>query len=190
MRMIVRFMVALAALCFSTSAPAQTQAAPTGQESPMRAPFDLKLHIDKNPERPEFVRHFEQTPYVEGGKVYVYAGERIGINVTLKDGQIVSVTYGPDSSTSDISFSLKQEQIKEDFNIMMLVTRNGLKRTLTFDAAMIIPEGTIPEGKGPIKTGISPVDPGQSGYESWPNPIIRMVLSNFKLTDAATAAQK
>jgi hypothetical protein len=185
MRTIVRFIVALAALCLSASAPAQTPASSSGEEPPLRPPFNLKLHIDKSPEKPEFIRHFDQTPYVESGKVYVYAGERIGINVTLKDNQIVGVAYAPDSGSSDISFSLKQEQIKDDFNIMMLVTRNGLKRTLTFDASM-----TIPEGKGVFKTGITPVDPGQSGYESWPNPIVRLVLSNFKLTDAAPPAQK
>ena len=185
MKMIVRFIVALAALCLSASAPAQTQASPSGGEPAMRAPFDLKLHIDKNPQKPNFIQHIDRTPFVEAGNVSVFPGERIGINVTLKDNQIAGIAYAPDSASSDISFSLKQEKIKEDMNIMMLVTRNGLKRTLTFDASM-----TIPEGKGPIKTGVTPVDPGQSSYESWPNPIIRLVLSNFKLTDAAPPAQK
>jgi len=183
--MIVRFIVALAALCPSTFATAQTPASPSAKQPPMRAPFDMKLHLDKSPEKPEFIRHFDRTPFIEDGKVYVYAGEVVGINVTLKDNQIVSVAHAPDSGSSDIGFSLKQEKIKEDFNIMMLVTRNGLKRTLTFDASM-----TLPEGKGSFKTSITPIDPGQSGYESWPNPIVRFVLSNFKLTDAPASAQK
>jgi hypothetical protein len=183
--MIVRCIVALAALCLSISATAQTPASPSGEQQPMRAPFDLKLHLDKSPSKPEFIRHFDQTPFIEDGKVYVYAGEIVGINVTIKDNQVAGVAYAPNAGSSDISFSLKQEQIKEDFNIMMLVTRNGLKRTLTFDASM-----TLPEGKGSFKTTITPVDPGQSGYESWPNPIIRFVLSNFKLTDTPAPAPK
>ena len=178
MRTIVRFIVALAAICIPASAYAQ---APAGQKSPLRPPFDLKLHIDK---KPDYTEHFDRTPYVSGNQVFVFPGERFGINVTLKDDKIAAISYEPDGAKSDIEFHLTQETITPEITIMMLVTHNGLKRTLLFDAKM-----TMPKEKAPFDTSITPVEPGLSSYESWPNPIIQLILSNFRLADQAPPAK-
>jgi hypothetical protein len=178
MRTNVRFIVALAAISIAASAHAQ---APAGQKSTFRPPFDLNLHIDK---KPDYHEHFDRTPYVSGNQVFVFPGERFGINVTLKDDKIAAIAYEPEGAKSDIEFHLTQETITPQLTIMVLVTRNGLKRKLLFDARM-----TIPNEKAPFDTNITPVEPGQSSYESWPNPIIQLILSNFRLTDPAPPAK-
>jgi hypothetical protein len=178
MRTNVRFIVALAAISIAASAHAQ---APAGQKSTFRPPFDLNLHIDK---KPDYHEHFDRTPYVSGNQVFVFPGERFGINVTLKDDKIAAITYEPEGAKSDIEFHLTQETITPQLTIMVLVTRNGLKRKLLFDARM-----TIPNEKAPFDTNITPVEPGQSSYESWPNPIIQLILSNFRLTDPTPPAK-
>jgi hypothetical protein len=163
----------------STSALAQSQPGQADQKQAFRPPFELKLHIDK---KPDYEQHFDRTPYVAGNEVFVFPGERFGIYVTVKDNQIASIAYEPEGAKSDIEFHLSQEKITDTMTIMMLVTRNGLKRTLVFDARM-----SIPKEKDPFKTDITPIEPGLSSYESWPNPIIELVLSNFRFTDAAAA---
>ena len=178
MRTNVRFIVALAAICIAASAHAQ---APARQSSTLRPPLDLKLHIDK---KPDYVEHFDRTRYVAGDQVFVFPGERFGINVTLKDDKITAITYEPEGAKSDIEFHLTQETITPQLTIMVLVTRNGLKRTLLFDAKM-----TIPKEKAPFDTNITAIEPGQSSYESWPNPIIQLILSNFRLADPGSPAK-
>jgi len=165
----------------STSAFAQSQPGQADPKQVFRPPFDLKLHIDK---KPDWEQHIDRTPFVAGNEVFVFPGERFGINVTVKDNQIASIAYEPDGAKSDIEFHFSQEKITDTMSIMMLVTRNGMKRTLVFDARM-----SIPKEKEPFPTGITPIEPGLSSYESWPNPITEIVLSNFRLTDTA-AAQK
>lgn len=178
MRTIVRFIVALAAISIAASAHAQ---APASRNSTFRPPFDLKLHIDK---KPDYTEHFDRTPYVSGNQVFVFPGERFGINVTLKDDKIAAIAFEPEGTKNDIEFHLTQETITPDLTIMVLVTHNGLKRTLLFDARM-----TIPKEKASFDTSITPVEPGQSSYESWPNPIIQLILTNFRLTDPTPPAK-
>ena len=57
----------------------------------------------------------------------------------------------------------------------MLVIRNRLAKRLYVDALM-----TMPEKSGIVKTSIMPIEPGLSSYESWPHPIIQLVLRNLR----------
>jgi hypothetical protein len=66
--------------------------------------------------------------------------------------------------------------------MMMLVTRNGLKHRLLFDALM-----TVPDKKGIFKTSIIPIEPGLSNYESWPHLIVQLVLRNFRFVESNSA---
>jgi len=60
--------------------------------------------------------------------------------------------------------------------MMMLVLKSNIKQVLYQDALM-----TIPGKKGIYKTSILPLQPGLGGYESWPHPIVQLVLRNFRL---------
>jgi len=175
MRKTVRFVLALAILLSTAPAFVQQQAAPPPEQLVFRPPFDLKLKIDKEH---YYQEHFAEIPFVAAGDVYLFAGESFGINVTVVDDKITGVTYQPDSAKCDVSFRFSQEKLDKNEMIMMLTTRNGLKHRLLFDALM-----TVPGKKGVFKTSILPIEPGLSNYESWPDPIVQLVLRNFRFVE-------
>ena len=181
MRKTVRSVVAFAILFSAATAFVQSQGAPLPQQPAFRLPFDLKLKIDKGH---YYEEHFADIPFVADSDVYLFAGESFGINVTVVDGKITGVTYQPDTAKCDVSFKFSQEKLKKDEMMMMLTTRNGLKGRLLFDALM-----TIPGKKGIFKTSILPVEPGLSNFESWPHPIVQLVLRNFRFVENSTATQ-
>ncbi|MFZ1083560.1 MAG: hypothetical protein WAN35_01195 [Terracidiphilus sp.] len=180
MRMIAGRIVALAMLSITTLSFAQSQAGQIAHEPVYRAPFDLKLHIDK---KHYYEQHFDKVPFVIDNDVYLFVGENFGVNVTIVDNQITGLTYQPNSNKSDIGFEFMQEKLNKDEMMMMLVTHNGLKLRLLFDALM-----TIPDKKGILKTSIIPIEPGLSNFESWPHPIVQLVLRNFRFVESSPAA--
>jgi len=68
--------------------------------------------------------------------------------------------------------------------MMMLVIRNNLKRRLYLDALM-----TVPDKKGIYKTRLLPVEAGLSNFESWPHPIVQLVVRNLRLSEKPPANQ-
>jgi hypothetical protein len=182
MRKIAGWVMALAMLTITTLGFAQSQTGQGASEPVFRTPFDLKLAIDKEH---YYEQHFDKIPYVIENDVYLFAGESFGINVTIVDNQITGITYQPDSAKSDVWFIFSQEITDRVPKMMMLVTRNGLKHRLLFDALM-----TIPDKKGIFKTSILPIDPKLSNYESWPHPIVQLVLRNFRFVESNPAAPR
>lgn len=68
-----------------------------------------------------------------------------------------------------------RETYSGDKVMTILTTHNKLKRRLYFDAAM-----SFPDKKGMFKTNVLPIEPGLFSFESWSQPIVRLVLSNFR----------
>jgi hypothetical protein len=66
--------------------------------------------------------------------------------------------------------------------MMLLVIENYTKHKLFIDALM-----TVPKRERPQKTTILPVGPGLGGYESWPHPIVQLVLCNIRLQEKSSA---
>src|ERR1700740_277004 len=151
--------------------------APTGavaQESAFRAPFVLKLHVDNEH---YYEETFDRVPYVAENEVYLFAGETFGINVTISENQLSRIIYQRDPAKADVEFKFTQEKSPNRLT-MLLVIRNKLKRKLYLDALM-----TIPEKKEIFKTSVLPVEPNLSDFESWPHPIVQLVLRNFRFSE-------
>jgi hypothetical protein len=184
MRINRKFSLPVAAILLTAFSFGQTPAGGAAQELVFRAPFDLKLHVDKEH---FYQEHFEKIPYVADNEVYLFAGESFGINVTVVDGQISGITYQPGPDKSDVQFKFSQEKSgnKAAPFMMMLATQNHLKQRLQFEALM-----TIPGKQGAFKTSILPVEPGLSGFESWPNPIVQLVLRNFRFIESPSRPAK
>jgi hypothetical protein len=64
------------------------------------------------------------------------------------------------------------------------VTKNNTKQKLFFDALM-----TVPDRQKPLKTSLLPVRPGLGSYESWPHPIVQLMLRNIRLKEESNAQQ-
>jgi hypothetical protein len=154
--------------CFS-------QAKGTTQEEPVfRAPFRLRLHVDN--ER-YYEETFDRVPYVADNDVYLFAGEAFGINVTVTESEICRVAYQRDPAKADVELRFTQEKSPNGW-MMMLVIRNRLKRRLYLDALM-----TIPGREEIFKTNVLPVEPNLSDFESWPHPIVQLVLRHFRFSE-------
>lgn len=147
-----------------------------------RAPFDLKLQIDKGH---YYQQHFDRVPYVADNVVYLFVKENFGINVTITDDQISGISYQSDAAKADVTFKFTQEKAGGGQTTMMLITQNKLKRALHFDALM-----TIPGKQGAFKTSIVPIMPSLSNFESWPRPIVQLALQNFRFVDTGSTASQ
>jgi hypothetical protein len=168
----------LVVMASTLSSPLYSQAVGTAQEELVfRVPFTLKLHIDKDQ---YYQQTFDHIPYVANGAVYLFAGENFGINVTITDNRPSEITYQRDPAKADVELKFTQETSPDGF-MMLLVTRNKLKRKLFFDALM-----TEPGKKEIYKTSVLPVEPNLSNFESWPHPIVQLILSNFRFKESGS----
>ena len=147
---------------------------PTPKGPVMREPFNLRLKVDKV-HYDEF--HYDKQPYVSDNAVYLFSGEKFGVNLIVKDGRVAQVLYQPDVKKADVVFGFEQPKELQDGLGMALTIDNKMKRGVSMEGLM-----TIPGKKDPLKTSILPVQPGKSGLESWPHPIWQLVLGNLQLT--------
>jgi hypothetical protein len=144
------------------------------QEPVFRAPFVLKLRIDKEH---YYEQSFDRVPYVAENEVYLFAGETFGINLTVTENQLSRITYERDPAKADVALAFTQEESERGLR-MLLVIQNRLKRRLSYDALM-----TRPEKKEIYKTSVLPVEPSLSNFEEWPHPIVQLVLKNFRFSE-------
>ena len=160
----------IVSLFLSVSSTAQPRKA--NQNKPVfRVPFVLKLRIDG---QHYYEQKFGKVPYVADGDVYLFSGDSFGISAGVTGGQISQITYQPNAAKADVEFGFFQHRGAGGF-VMMLVIRNKLKRKVYLDALM-----TIPGKSTVLKTDILPIPPGLTDYESWPHPIVQLVLRNFR----------
>lgn len=141
-------------------------------ETIFREPFTLKLHVDKEH---FYEQSFGKIPYVQDSDVYLFKGDEFGLDLNIKDNSIHGVSYQSDLKKADVTFKLTQEVQPDGSAMMLLVIQNRAKQTLNVDALM-----TVPNGKGIAKTTIVPIQAGLADYESWPHPIVQLVLRNFR----------
>jgi hypothetical protein len=143
-------------------------------EPVFREPFTLKLQVDKEH---FYEEKLPKIPFVHGGDVYLVKGDEFGLAVDIQDNAIRAVKYQPEIKSADVTLKFTQEVQADGTAMMMLVIRNRTKQTLYMDALM-----TVPNKKGVAKTNVLPIEPGLSGYESWPHAIIQLVLRNIRTT--------
>jgi hypothetical protein len=171
----LRNFVALVIATLALSSVCLPQAKSATQEEPVfRAPFKLKLHVDDDR---YYEQSFDRIPYVAGNDVYLFAGEAFGLNVTVTENEVSHIAYERSPAKADVELRFTQEKSQNGW-MMMLVIRNKLKRRLYLDALMTIP------GKDEIlKTNVLPVEPNLSDFESWPHPIVQLVLRDFRFSE-------
>jgi hypothetical protein len=173
--MIVRGIITFAistTLLLSACFP-QTKSA-TEEEPVFRAPFKLKLHVD---DEHFYEQGFDRIPYVADKDVYLFAGEAFGLDVTITENEVSHIVYERNPAKADVELRFTQEKSQDGW-IMMLVIRNKLKRRLYLDGLM-----TRPGSDEIFTTNVLPVEPNLSDFESWPHPIVQLVLRNFRFSE-------
>jgi len=180
MRSLRAFIIAtVILLAAAVSLYAQTSN-PKQKASITREPFTLRLKIDK--EHYSDI-HFDRQPYVSENEVYLFPGDKFGVNLVIRDDRVVEVHYQPDVQKADVWFGFEQPKELQDGLGMALTIDNKMKRGVSMEGLM-----SVPGKKDVFKTSILPVKAGKSGLESWPHPISQLVLGNLQLT-AESASQ-
>ena len=109
--------------------------------------------------------------------VYLFKVEEFGLSFDVQGGTVRAVVYQSDLNKADVTLKFSQEVNADGTTMMLLVIQNHTKQTLNVDALM-----TVPSEKEAVETTILPVKPGLGGYESWPHPIVQLVLRNIRLS--------
>ena len=150
----------------------------------------------------EFEYPTEPFPYADGGNVSLFAGEAILLDFaadgsTVKDPHFVRLIdkvdtagvrgYGAATANAGkaapnerhtMSLEFRQESGKPD---MTLLLRSDLNFTVKFDALIWLPTRN---GVQVTRTSMCPVLAGTAGFEFWPQPIIMIALTNFRVIEA------
>ena len=164
----------------STAKPRSTNT--TVKKPVMRAAFTLHLKVDKD-HYEDF--HYDKQPYVSENEVYLFSGEKFGVNLIVKGSRVVDVRYQPDVSRADLVFGFEQPNELQNGLAMALTIDNRMKHDVGMEAM-----GGIPGKKEPFKDKITPVKAGKSSTEFWPQPIAQLVLGNFRLASEGTNTPK
>lgn len=143
-----------------------------------REPFTLKLRVDKDH---YYEQHFDKVPYVAENDVYLFLDDHFGVNSTDNKGEFLTVTYQPDGAKADVQFGFTQEKRGNGMIMMLLTVQNKLNHRLSYEALM-----TVPRREGILKTNVLPIEPRLASFESWPHPIVQLVLRNFRFSDSPT----
>lgn len=161
----------------------QPASTPTPAESNLvfRDPFKLILRTD---EKHAYEQDFGKVPYVANGDVYLFVKDNFGVNLKLDGDKVTEVIYQPDIAKADVSFHFTQEKMDDGF-MMMLTIKNNTKHRLYMNALM-----TVPGQTGIKQTSILPVEAGLSNFESWPHPIVQLVLRDLRFTKEITSTTK
>jgi len=164
-----------------TSVSAQTGAA-KASGPPLRESFTLRLKVDKDHYSDI---HYDKQPYVSENEVYLFPGDKFGVNCVVKDGRIAEVRYQPDVNKADVVFGFEQPKELQQGIGMTLTIDNKMKRPVSMEALM-----SVPGKKDVFKTPILPVKAGKSGLEAWPHPISQLVLGNLQYAPESTDQPK
>jgi hypothetical protein len=153
----------------------QAPANAAGEAQVFRDAFTLKLRLNSND---NYQKQFDKVPYVDGGDVYLFVGEKFGVNVTVSGDEITGLTYVPNWDQADVGFEFSEPVVKGGKTpgaTMTLIIHNKLKRQLFIDALM-----TLPQKDGINNTDIAPIRAGMGDFDMWQQPIVQLVLRNFR----------
>ena len=163
--------VVVIAICLVESIAAFAQ-----NEKVNRDEFILQLPV--NGEQ-YYEQKVESSPYFVKEKVLqIYPGEKLYIEVEVKKNEIISMKVVKENlnpeKTIEIEFTQKVEDRKSEW--MMLRIENPFKKDLEYKAMMFI----VGHDKW-INTNVLPIQAKLSGYETWSDVIITLVLTEWKL---------
>lgn len=114
----------------------QTSNGATAPQLVFRDPFTLKLRFGKGH---DYRQQFDKVPYVAANVVYLFAGDKFGVSVSINGDEIQTLTYQNNPAKADVDFRFEQKDIRGR-PMMLLIITSKLKRRLFMDAAMTVPE--------------------------------------------------
>ncbi len=144
-------------------------------EKEKREEFTLNLPVDG---KQYYEQKIESSPYFVNEKVLqIYPGEKIFIEVETGKNEITSMKVVKENLNSKKTIEIEFTQTVKDgkSEMMMLKVINPFNRDLEYKAMMFI----IGHDKW-ISTNVLPVGAKLTGYETWTDVIITLVLADWK----------
>jgi hypothetical protein len=142
----------------------------------IRPDFTLKMAVDKDH---YYEANIKSAPYIlPDTSIQVYPGETIYVEVNQDNGVIkkmTAVSTIKDSATT-LTIHFYQETEGRAHSMMMLSVINPFPYQLIYKARMY-----ILSQKRWVTTDVFPVEPGLSGYETWPDLITSIALQRWTL---------
>ena len=145
-------------------------------EKPNRKEFTLTIPVDGE-------KYYEQkvvkSPYfVKDDILQIYSGEKIFVEVEIKKKKILSMKVVDKNLNKDktLIIELSQETKDNKHELMMLIITNPFKYNLEYKAGMF-----VVGGKNWVNTSVIPVRAKLKAFETWRDPIITLVLNDWKL---------
>jgi hypothetical protein len=145
-------------------------------EKEKRDEFTLKLPVDGEQ---YYEQKVESSPYFVKEKVLqIYPGEKLFIEVENDKKEITSMKVVKDNLNPEKTIEIEFTQTVKDrkSEMMMLKIVNPFKKDLEYKVMMYI----VGHNKW-ISTSVLPVKATLSSYETWPDVIITLVLTEWKL---------
>jgi tetratricopeptide (TPR) repeat protein len=160
------FLVLISSAVFAQQAPSALPGTPAS-----RTPFTVTLKVDK---QHIYEKQFDKVPNVAGRNVYLFAGDKFGIDLTVKQDEISTLTYEPKHKRADVEF--KFELRKSSVRVMALAAHNRLNRTISFEVDA--------DGIGAAEPSRVLSFPAESySYLLWSEPIFRVILSDLRFSE-------
>ena len=145
-------------------------------EKTNREEFTLKLPVDGEQ---FYEQKVENSPYfVKENTLQIYPGEKLFIEVEVNKKEIISMKVVKENLNPNKTIEVELTQNTKDRKneSMMLKIVNPFKKDLEYKAMMFI----VGHDKW-INTNVLPVMSKLTGYETWTDVIITLVLSDWKL---------
>lgn len=146
------------------------------QEKKNRDSFELKMAVD---EEHYFAAKIPGSAYIlKDETVQVYPGEELFVEAEISDGNLVNLKNVAVNENPEKTLVIKFEQINEGkkHKCMMLSIFNPFEKELEYSAIILLPK----YGRW-VETDVIGIKPNGPGYETWPDLISSIALTDWKL---------
>lgn len=141
-----------------------------------RKAFDLKLAVDNDR---FYTTRLSESPFVtKDNTVQMYPGEDLFFEVEVVEDKIVKLIAVKENKFPEktLEISFKQECNDKVHELMMLSIKNPFDKDLNYKALIY-----LMEHKKWVSTSVLPVVAGKVSFETWPDIIVTIALTNWTL---------
>jgi len=146
---------------------------------PCREATTVALKLD---ERRHADFAFPRGPYVADGVINILNGERFSVEFEEKDGRLVEPHYVKEVTHPDRTISFELSSLESG---TLLKIANPFSQAIVYDCLI-----QHYKQRGFSKTHVLAVGPRLSSFESWPYPVVQVMVSNVQYQSQAANAGK
>lgn len=125
-------------------------------------------------------------PIVQGNFISIFPGETTHVLADVSGAELTNfrTTKQVEHPSRTLTFQFSQEEFEKGERLMLLTITNPFDRAIKFRAGMM-----LPSSDRLMKTSVCPLMPNGKNFESWPEPIFQIVLTDFHFLDKLKESQ-